>query len=217
MFKSLLLGAAVATVGALELTPETYDAQTAGKTVFLKFFAPWCGHCKKMKPDWDALMEEYADNSKILIADVDCTAGGKPLCDANGVKGFPTLKFGDPASLEDFEGGRDKAALFAFAKDLKPSCSPANIELCEADDKAKIEGLMAEDEDALQVKIEAGEAKIAAADKTFDEELEKLQATYKQLQDDKEATHADVKKQGLGMLKAVLAAKKAGKAGKEEL
>ena len=38
----------------------------------VKFFAPWCGHCKKMKPDWDKLMEEYKDNEKVVVAEVDC-------------------------------------------------------------------------------------------------------------------------------------------------
>ena len=36
-----------ATVGAIELTTETWDAATSGKTMFVKFHAPWCGHCKK--------------------------------------------------------------------------------------------------------------------------------------------------------------------------
>ena len=80
-------------------------------------------------------MTEYADHASILVADVDCTAGGKPLCDTNGVKGFPTLKYGDPSSLEDYEGGRDETALKKFVSELKHVCSPANMDLCDAEGK----------------------------------------------------------------------------------
>ena len=75
-----------------------------------------------MKPAWDTLMEEFKDSKTQIVADVDCTSdGGKPLCEANGVRGYPTLKWGDPASLEDYSGGRDLATLRKFAEEnLKP-------------------------------------------------------------------------------------------------
>jgi len=60
-----------------------------------------------MKPAWDKLMTEYSSSKSALVADVDCTAAGKPLCDSNGVRGFPTIKYGDPSNLEDYKGGRD--------------------------------------------------------------------------------------------------------------
>lgn len=58
-FTALFVGLAAAASGAnaIELTQDNFDAETAGKTVFIKFLAPWWGHCKKMKPDWDKLME----------------------------------------------------------------------------------------------------------------------------------------------------------------
>jgi thiol-disulfide isomerase/thioredoxin len=37
---------------SLELTHENYDQITEGKTVFIKHYAPWCGHCKAMARDW---------------------------------------------------------------------------------------------------------------------------------------------------------------------
>ena len=207
-----LLGVA----SAIELTPDNWDAETAGKTIFVKFLAPWWGHCKKMKPDWDKLMDKFAGSSTQLVADVDCTAAGKPLCESNGVRGYPTIKYGDPSDLQDYQGGRDYAALEKFAEEnLKPMCSPANIDLCDDEKKAEIESFMAMSDDDLDAKITAEEAKITDAETTFETELEKLQASYQKLMETKEQTIADVKAAGLGLMKACKVAK--SKAAKDEL
>jgi len=168
-----------------------------------------------MKPAWDKLMTEFDGHASALVGDVDCTAAGKPLCDSNGVRGFPTIKFGDPSNLEDYKGGRDFDALSKFASEnLKPVCSPANIELCDATQKAEIEKFQAMSADDLNAAIEAKEGEQAAAESTFKSEVEKLQATYEKLQKDKEDTLESVKNSGLGVMKAV---KAAGGAAKKEL
>jgi protein disulfide-isomerase-like protein len=206
----------LAGASALELTPDTWDEATAGKTVFIKFFAPWCGHCKKMAPDWNKLMGEFENHATVLVADVDCTAAGKPLCDSNGVQGFPTLKYGDPSALDDYKEGRDFASLQTFAKGLKPSCSPSNIDLCDEAGKAEIEKVMALSDAEIQTFIDDKTKEGQDADKLFQDEVAKLQATYQQLQKDKDATLAKIKESGLGLYKAVKAAK-AKKGDKEEL
>jgi len=170
-----------------------------------------------MKPDWDSLMTDFKGNAGILVADVDCTAAGKPLCDSNGVQGFPTIKHGDPTNLETYEGGRDLAALKEFASNLGPVCSPANIDLCDAEQKAEIEKVQALGEAELTDFIAAADKKAADAEATFKEELDKLQASYKQLTEDKETALAEVKASGVGMYKSVLAAKKSADASKTEL
>ena len=60
-----------------------------------------------MKPAWDALMADYKDHPTKLVADVDCTAAGKPLCDANGPapsgKRRPYRGLSTPALVADLE------------------------------------------------------------------------------------------------------------------
>ena len=53
-----------------------------------------------------------------LVADVDCTTEGKPLCEENGVQGFPTIKWGSPDALEDYEG-----ACCGLSQDLRDTAS----------------------------------------------------------------------------------------------
>merc|ERR1719192_2562459 len=131
-------------------------------------------------------MKDFKDSKTALVADVDCTADGKPLCDSNGVKGFPTIKYGDPNNLEAYEGGRDYDSLKEFAdENLGPSCSPANLDLCDDEKKAKIAEYTALGVDALDEKV-------------------------KDLEKEKEDTIAEAKGAGLGMMKSVRAHLQAG-------
>jgi len=199
---SLLLSL-LAVAHAVELTSENYDDAVAGKTVLIKFQAPWWGHCKKMKPDWDKLMDAFADSETALVGDVDCTAEGKSLCETNGIKGYPSIKWGDPANLEEYKGGRDYASLEKFAtENLKPVCSPSNIELCDDDKKATIEKFLAMAGDELDTLIAESDKKILDAEEKFKKNVEGLQAKYQSMMDEKEKAQEDIKNSGLGLMKA---------------
>jgi len=156
-----------------------------------------------MKPDWDKLMDAFADSDTALVADVDCTADGKDLCATQGVKGYPTIKWGDPANLEDYQGGRDYASLEKFASEsLKPMCSPANIDLCDADKKADIEKFLGMAGEELDTLISDGEKKIEEVEATFKTGVEKLQAQYQSMTEAKEKEEEEIKNSGLGLMKA---------------
>jgi len=171
-----------------------------------------------MKPAWDKLMKDFKDSKTALIADVDCTAAGKPLCDANGVQGFPTIKYGSPDALEKYEGARDYDSLKKFAdENLKPMCSPGNMDLCDDDQKAELNKLLEMDVADLEKAITEGEAKIEEAESTFKSELQKLQDQYQELMKTKEDTIAEVKSSGLGRMKSVLAHKSKESDDKDEL
>lgn len=167
-----------------------------------------------MKPAWDKLMKKYEGHAGALVADVDCTAEGKALCEEHGVQGFPTIKWGDPSALEDYEGGRDFDDLENFAEEnLKPLCSPKSLDLCDDEKKAQIEGYMKMSLSELDVEIEKKDAEHKEAEETFDSEVQKLQTRYEELEKEKTEKQAAVKASGLGLMKAV----KASKGGKEEL
>jgi len=160
-----------------------------------------------MKPAWDKLMEEFKDSKTAVVADVDCTVH-QDLCGKHGVQGYPTIKYGDPNNMEDYQGGRSFDDLQAFAKEnLGPSCGPANLDLCDADQKKSVEDAMALSDADLDTKITDGEKALADAEDTFKSEVEKLQSKYESLMKEKDATIENVKKGGLGMLKSVKAHK----------
>jgi len=118
-----------------------------------------------MKPAWDKLMSEFEGSSTSLVADVDCTADGKSLCDKSDVQGFPTIKYGDPTDLKDYQGGRDFDSLKKFAdENLGPQCGPDNMDLCSDKIKKKLEGYLAMSVDKL-------EGKIAKAQKAVEEDV----------------------------------------------
>jgi len=140
---------------------------------------------------------------------VDCTTSGKALCEQHGVRGYPTIKWGDPSNLEDYKGGRSLQALQDFAKEnLKPVCSPANLDLCDGDKKTQIEGFMAMSDADLDSKITAKKTEQEALEETFKNEVKALQDKYQQLQKDKEEGLKSVKESGLGLMQAVQAHKK---------
>jgi len=171
-----------------------------------------------MKPDWDKLMDAYADSETALVADVDCTTEGKPLCDSHGVQGFPTIKWGDPSNLEDYQGGRDFASLEKFAKEnLKPMCSPTNIDLCDDEKKATIEKFLGLAGAELDKMIEEKEKLMADAEEAFKTGVEGLQAQYQKMMEDKEKTQEDIKNSGLGLMKACKAHAAKTSSGSEEL
>jgi len=151
-------------------------------------------------------MAEYKDSTTTMIADVDCTAAGKSLCDANGVRGYPTIKYGDPTNLEDFKGGRTLEALKEFAaSNLGPTCGPANIDLCDEEKKAEIAKFQAMPAADLEAAVKAkGEEieKLEADNKAF---IDGLQKQYTEASEAKDKAIEAVKASGLGLMKAVAA------------
>jgi protein disulfide-isomerase A6 len=112
----LCISYVVAEGNVVDLTPENFDTVLDGsKHVFVKFFAPWCGHCKKLAPDWAQLGDAFAGSKDVVIAKVDADAH-KELGNKYDVHGYPTLKWFPKGSTtpEEYEGGRSLEELAGF-------------------------------------------------------------------------------------------------------
>ncbi|KAL9062839.1 MAG: hypothetical protein Q9161_009730 [Pseudevernia consocians] len=112
-----VLGANAAS-SVLDLIPDNFDdvVLKSGKPALVEFFAPWCGHCKKLAPIYEELATNFEfAKDKVSIAKVDADAE-KDLGRKFGVQGFPTLKWFDGKSdtPTDYQGGRDLESLSSF-------------------------------------------------------------------------------------------------------
>lgn len=68
------------------------------------YYAPWCGHCKKLAPHWKELAKEMV-GTDVVIAKIDMTENTIGF----KVKGYPTIHFyAAGGNKQDFNGGRDK-------------------------------------------------------------------------------------------------------------
>jgi protein disulfide-isomerase A6 len=87
-----------------------------------------------MKPAWDALGDEYASSSSVVIGDADCTIE-KDLCSKHGVSGYPTIKYYTAETGRDgesYSGGRDADSLKTFVEDkLSKFCDVADESTCD--------------------------------------------------------------------------------------
>eukprot|EP01089_Gocevia_fonbrunei_P008768 TRINITY_DN2051_c0_g1_i2.p1 TRINITY_DN2051_c0_g1~~TRINITY_DN2051_c0_g1_i2.p1 ORF type:complete len:231 (-),score=53.83 TRINITY_DN2051_c0_g1_i2:104-796(-) len=88
---------------------------------FIKFYAPWCGHCKRMAGTWD----EFATKTKGTygVGKVDCTVN-RGVCSRFGVRGYPTILFFQNGKYFDFDGKRELEAFESFPSNLEGEGKP---------------------------------------------------------------------------------------------
>lgn len=164
----------------LILTPENFEQTTQDvKPTFVKFYAPWCGHCKKMKPDWDKLAS-VMDSGKITIADVDCTESGKDICSSENVQGFPTLKIFENGVSENYdESDRSFESLKKFAIEyISNKCSISDTKSCSTKQLKYINKYKNKKNFEKKNRIEEITDELKDVDKYMEEFVKKLESQY---------------------------------------
>lgn len=113
----------------LQLNDADFDGKVASyDTVLVMFYAPWCGHCKRLKPEFEkASTTLKANDPPVYLAKVDCTDDGKDSCSRFGVSGYPTLKIFKGGELStDYNGPRDASGIVKY---MRSQVGPASKEL----------------------------------------------------------------------------------------
>ncbi|XP_056406664.1 protein disulfide-isomerase [Hyla sarda] len=130
----------------LVLKKDTFDKALENDFLMVEFYAPWCGHCKALVPEYEKAAKKLKEEgSKIRLAKVDATEESE-LAQEFGVRGYPTIKFfknGDKSSPKEYSAGREAADIINW---LKKRTGPAATTLA---DEAAVAALIESSEVAV--------------------------------------------------------------------
>ena len=173
--KLLILFTILSTAQAIVyLDSKNFKEMTEGKKAFVAFKAPWCGHCKKLKKEW----EKLADNTDIVVGEVDCTKE-EALCTEYGVRGYPTIKYSNGYGWQKYEKGRDYPALKTFVDDNMGDTCFDDKSLCTEDELDKIDLIMELTTEDVDQQLLDYEREIKRVEQSFNDQVAELEKQYK--------------------------------------
>ncbi|CAD8062748.1 unnamed protein product [Paramecium sonneborni] len=116
------------------LTTDTFqDAIDTFKFIMVEFYAPWCGHCKKLAPEYSAAaaeLKKQGGDDYVPLAKVDATAESS-IAEKFSIQGYPTIKFFINGQAIDYEGGRTQGDIIAW---INKKSGPPSTELNSVQD-----------------------------------------------------------------------------------
>ncbi|EWC46710.1 protein disulfide-isomerase [Drechslerella stenobrocha 248] len=137
VFLSLMAAAGMASASESDvhqLKEDSFDEfVTKNKLVLAEFYAPWCGHCKALAPEYEQAATSLKEKD-IHLVKVDCTEESA-LCQKHGVEGYPTLKVfkGTVDNPIPYSGQRKADAIVSYmVKQSLPAVSALTKDSIEA-------------------------------------------------------------------------------------
>jgi protein disulfide-isomerase A1 len=103
--------------GATVLTDDNYASlvESSSDLWLLEFYAPWCGHCKRLRPVLDELAQNPSKKFPMRIGVMDATAE-KAIPGKFGIKSYPTIKFYKDGVYGKYEGARSIEGFSKFSE-----------------------------------------------------------------------------------------------------
>jgi protein disulfide-isomerase A1 len=138
-------------VDVLVLNADNFDETIqANELILVEFYAPWCGHCKRLAPEYAAAATTLKGIAKLAKVDADAEQN-RELGGRFGIRGFPTLKLFRNGVPTDYQGERSASGLVSF---MKKQTMPAVSKLEDAaavtkfseEEKVVIVGFFADEE-----------------------------------------------------------------------
>ncbi|KAL1809475.1 hypothetical protein ACET3Z_026465 [Daucus carota] len=134
------ISSAVADEVVVAFTDQNFDKVVGqDRDALIEFYAPWCGHCKKLAPEFEKLGSSFKKSESVLIGKVDCDEQ-KETCNKFGVSGYPTIQWFPKGSLEPktYEGTHTAEALVDFVNseggaNVKIAAVPSSVVVLNSD------------------------------------------------------------------------------------
>jgi len=125
MLKTLILGAFAAKAARAEEavitgTEANFDdlIKTNKNGVLVEFYAPWCGHCKKIAPEYESAAQKLkSEGIEIPLVKVDATVESK-IAERFSVGGYPTLKWFVGGNAAEYDGPREADGIVKWIKSM---------------------------------------------------------------------------------------------------
>ena len=151
----------------LELKDSDFDSKVRNLDVALvEFYAPWCGHCKRLAPEYEIAATALKNNDPpVALVKVDCTVETK-VCGKYGVSGYPTLKIfkgGEMAS--DYNGPREADGIVKY---MRTKAGPTSKNLQSV---AEVEKFLANNEHSIVAFVKSADSALAAEFKKAADQL----------------------------------------------
>ncbi|KAL7198176.1 hypothetical protein ACSBR2_020656 [Camellia fascicularis] len=109
------------------------DFVESNRYVMVEFYAPWCGHCQALAPEYAAAATELKGEA-VALAKVDATEESE-LAEEYEVQGFPTVYFFVDGQHKPYNGQRTKEAIVTW---IKKKIGPGVSNITSADDAERV-------------------------------------------------------------------------------